>query len=95
MPPQARDIRNGAPGEPLREIPHNIFTRTVAPHIGRQEGGGNSGYRGGRQVVRKIALKTFRIVHDGWRAIRQRFVEVEENRLRHDIFLHYGHRYAT
>src|SRR5262249_53950006 len=95
MPPQARDIRNGAPGEALREIPPNVVTRTVAPHIGSQQGGGNSGYRGGRQVIRKITLETFRIVHDGLCAIRQRFVEVEENPLRHDLFLHYGRGEAT
>jgi hypothetical protein len=46
-------------------------------------------------VGRKIAVKTFRIVHDGLQAIRQCFVEVEENRLRHEIFLRYDHGEAT
>jgi len=41
-------------------------------------------------MVCKIAAKSFRILEDGTRAVRQRFVEVEENRLRHDLSLPYG-----
>ena len=38
----------------------------------------------------KITAKSCRIVADGTRAGRQRFVEVEENRLRHELSLPYG-----
>src|SRR5215510_15298618 len=86
---------NGAPWKSLREIPQDLCTRMIAPHIGRQQGDGNRGDRGGRQVVRKIALKTLCIVHDGFGAIRQRVVEIEENRLQHNMFLHYGYQLSN
>src|SRR5262249_9089787 len=95
MHTQARDLGNGAPWKSLREIPQDLCTRMIAPHIGRQQGDGNRGDRGGRQVVRKIALKTLCIVHDGFGAIRQRVVEIEENRLQHNMFLHYGYQLSN
>jgi DNA-binding winged helix-turn-helix (wHTH) protein len=70
MPPQARSLGHSAPGESLREIREDLGMRMIAPHIGSAQSGGNRGDHGGRQVVRKITVKTCRIVHKRWHAIR-------------------------
>src|SRR5262245_40720822 len=87
MGAQTPDLWPLLPRELLEEVRIQALTRTVAPFVSGQDGRSQCGRRQRGQIVREISVKPLRILCNGRRTINQRLVQVEENRVRHHVFL--------